>query len=96
MSTPLAEDAGLVKATRLLLVLQRRIPETHSATPNEHQWHDMLTSTHGNRTFDVTAKSVSFALDQAAILLANAPERDDTIYRVILRESSINERMIRL
>lgn len=93
MTTPVADDAGLQVAEPVtFLVLQRRIPETHSATPAEHQWHDME---QGGYAVDVSLYRPMAMLSAAEGLLKRAPERSDTIYRVILREKMLIERVVR-
>jgi hypothetical protein len=90
-SIPVSLDAGLGHSAQEFMVLQRRIPETHSATAREHQWHDMNAP---GFVINVGGMKIGGALSAAEELLKRAPDRSDTIYRVILREKINIERLV--
>jgi hypothetical protein len=64
---------------RHTLVLERRIPETHSATAAEHRWHPVPNWA----TLDVTQMNFNDTMAKRHALMATAIERSDTEYRVV-------------
>lgn len=94
MSAPVADDAGLRSIVTEKLVLQCRVPEAYSASPNEHEWHDAIKYL-AAPTVTVTDARPSEMLTAAAELLGRAPERRDVIYRVILQRTQLHEMLVR-
>lgn len=68
-------------AERHTLVLERRIPETHSATKAEHEWHQSPWPRES--VVEVTGQNFRDTMAAREKLLASAPQRSDTEYRVV-------------
>lgn len=71
-------------AEKHTLVLEQRIPPNYSATPREHEWHTIpVGSAPKDSLIDVTGQNFRDTMAAREELLARAPERSDTEYRVV-------------
>lgn len=72
------------------LVVERRVPEGYSANKAEHKWHAYPHMS----TCDVTIMSLGLAIEQAEVMLAAVPPRNDYEFRVVLVTKDIIGRVI--